>query len=658
VTTVDVPGDASTSFSVAVGTPLIGVLEVDADHDWYSVDLVAGTLYRITLDGLATDEFEALEDPYIYLRDANGSLIRQDDDSGPGRNSLLNWTATTSGRYYLDVGAWNEDYVGGYRLSIAQPTCPTYTLDQIATFLTEGYWGGYGHRWDTSSDSIITYNLTALTGAGKTLARAAFQAWANVTNLVFQEVETGGDIPFDDNESGAFAAGSWSGGFITSMRINVSTNWLASYGTTIDSYSFQTYVHEIGHALGLGHGGPYNGSATYGVDNIYENDVWSYSIMSYFDQRDANLGTYRYVMGPSLADILAAHNLYGANTSFNAGNNVYGHNASAGSLYDFANYTTAPAFTIYDTGGADTLDASGYGANQIINLNAEAFSSIGGINNNISIARGVAIEGAIGGNGTDSMLGNAGDNMLAGSIGADTLDGGAANDSLDGGAGDDSLIGGAGLDVADYGGANGAISLNLAAGTASGSDIGTDTLFGIEGATGGLGADFFIGDTGDNLLSGNAGGDTLNGEGGNDSLYGGAGDDSLIGGAGLDVADYGGAIGAISVNFAAGTASGSDIGTDTLFGIEGATGGQGADFFIGDTGDNLLSGNAGGDTLNGEGGNDCLMGGAGADSLIGGAGDDLMITDGMGDHIEAGNGDDVVLLGGVELADIMALFVF
>ena len=74
VTTVDVPGDASTSFSVAVGTPLIGVLEVDADHDWYSVDLVAGTLYRITLDGLATDEFEALEDPYIYLRDANGSV--------------------------------------------------------------------------------------------------------------------------------------------------------------------------------------------------------------------------------------------------------------------------------------------------------------------------------------------------------------------------------------------------------------------------------------------------------------------------------------------------------------------------------------------------------------------------------------------------------
>jgi serralysin len=211
ISAVDVPGDASTGFSVLVGTPLDGVLEVNADHDWYAVDLVADTRYRITLDGVAIGDIGALEDPYIYLRDASGALLAKNDDIRDGvlRNSLLNWTATTSGRYYLDVGAWNESYAGGYRLSIAEPTFPTYTLDQVADFLTAGYWGGSGHRWDTSGDNIITYNITALTGAGQTLARAAFQAWANVTNLVFQEVETGGDIPFDDNESGAFASGSW-----------------------------------------------------------------------------------------------------------------------------------------------------------------------------------------------------------------------------------------------------------------------------------------------------------------------------------------------------------------------------------------------------------------------------------------------------------------
>lgn len=436
----DVPNDTSTSFSITLGTPLYGALEENADHDWYAVDLVAGTRYLITLDGALFGDYGALEDPYIYLRDANGVLIGQDDDDGPGRYSLLNWIATGTGRYYLDVGAWNENYVGGYRLAISVYDPQIYSLDQIADFLTTGYWGDAGHRWDTSTDNIVTYNITALTVAGQNLARAAFQAWSNVTNLVFQEVESGGDIPFDDNELGAFAGGTWDAGLITSMRVNVSTGWLSSYGTDLDSYSFLTYVHEIGHALGLGHGGPYNGSATYGQDNLYLNDVWSTTIMSYFDQAEAGFGTKRFVMGPSIADILAVQNLYGANSSFNAGNNVYGHNANAGSLYDFANYTTAPAFCIYDTGGVDTLDTSGYGANQVINLNPEAFSSIGGLTNNIAIARNVIVEAAIGGDGADSIIGSASNNMLMGNAGADTLLGGLGNDSLFGGAGNDMLM--------------------------------------------------------------------------------------------------------------------------------------------------------------------------------------------------------------------------
>ncbi|MFM7688263.1 MAG: calcium-binding protein, partial [Alphaproteobacteria bacterium] len=198
------------------------------------------------------------------------------------------------------------------------------------------------------------------------------------------------------------------------------------------------------------------------------------------------------------------------------------------SLYDFANYATAPAFTIYDTGGADTLDASGYGANQIISLNAEAFSSIGGITNNIAIARGVVIEGAIGGNGADGLLGNSHANFLAGNAGADTLDGSAGDDSLDGGAGNDRLIGGEGFDIADYHSANEAVFLDLLSGAASGLEYGQDVLIGIEGAVGGQGSDSFMGDADNNMLFGNAGDDTLNGGLGADSLYGGAGNDLLI----------------------------------------------------------------------------------------------------------------------------------
>ena len=562
-----VPGDASTTVTLAIGGSLNGAVNTAGDRDWFAVDLVAGQRYSIALDGAAYGSYFALSDPYLRLRNAGGSLVAQDDDGGPGLNSLLTFTASATGRYYLDVGAYGDSSAGGYRLAISAvsgptpPTTPTYTLDQIADYLINGYWGFYGaHRWDTTSDNIVTYNLTALTGAGQTLARAAFQTWANVTNLVFQEVSLGGDILFDDNQDGAFADGNWDWwGRITSMQVNVSTQWLADYGTTLDSYSFQTYVHEIGHALGLGHGGDYNRWATYGVDNHYQNDNWAYSVMSYFDQANAGFGSYRFVTGPSLADIVAMHSIYGANTTFNSGNDVYGQNAAAGSLYDFANYTSAPAFTIYDTGGSDTLDASGYGVNQTFNLNAEAFSSIGGNINNISIARGVTIEGAVGGSGADNMLGNTGNNMLVGNAGTDTLDGGAGNDSLDGGAGDDRLIGGTGTDIVDYRLVSGAISFNLASGTASGSGIGTDVFLDIEGAAGGSGADNFLGDASNNLLFGNAGADTLNGSTGSNSLYG-----------------------------------------DT--------------------------------------------------------GNDLLIADGLGDYFNGGEGDDVILLGGTSLANILALF--
>jgi len=192
-------------------------------------------------------------------------------------------------------------------------------------------------------------------------------------------------------------------------------------------------------------------------------------------------------------------------------------------------------------------------------LTAEAFSSIGGISNNIAIARGVVIEGAIGGNGADRIFGNSDANFLAGNTGADTLDGSAGNDSLDGGGGNDCLMGGEGFDITDYHLANEAVFLDLLSGAASGPDFGQDVLISIEGVAGGQGADSFMGDAGANMLIGNAGDDTLNG-------------------------------------------------------------------------------------------------GQGADSLYGGAGNDLLIADGLGGVFDTGDGDDVVLLGGTQLADILALF--
>ena len=98
---------------------------------------------------------------------------------------------------------------------------------------------------------------------------------------------------------------------MSSATVDISADWITTDGgahdgkTGIDSYGYQTYIHEIGHALGLGHQGPYNGSAVYSTNALYANDTWQYSVMSYFSEPNYNGGSYRYVVTPQMADIYA-----------------------------------------------------------------------------------------------------------------------------------------------------------------------------------------------------------------------------------------------------------------------------------------------------------------------------------------------------------------
>jgi len=189
----------------------------------------------------------------------------------------------------------------------------------------------------------------------------------------------------------------------------------------------------------------------------------------------------------------------------------------------------------------------------------------------------IAIENLTGSDFNDSLTGDGGANVLQGGLGDDWLVGQAGNDTIDGGAG---------LDWAVYSNASGGVTVNLGAGTASGAD-GTDTLIGIEHVRGSAFADVLIGSAIDtNFLRGGLGDDTIDG-----------------GGGGFDYADYRDAAGSVTVNLAAGTATGAD-GTDTLVNIESVRGGAFNDALTGDAGDNAFRGMGGDDTINGGAGSD------------------------------------------------------
>ena len=429
-----------------------------------------------------------------------------------------------------------------------------------------------------------------------------FRNGPTLSAFTSREVTTGAQIVFDDSEDpdGPIAAtdGVWSNGITTSEHIQISSSWVGLYGTSLDSYSFQTYVHEIGHALGLGHAGDYNVTARYPYDALFANDAWPVSVMSYFGQSENSYYNYpdAFVLTPMAADIVAMQSLYGLSTTTRTGDTVYGYHSNAGGVYDAGLYPGA-AYAIFDDGGSDTLDFSGSTRDQRINLTAETFSSVNGLNSNLYIARGVTIENAIGGSANDTIIQNAANNVLAG------------------GAGDDTV---------SYATATAGIVIDLRLTTQQDTrGAGLDTLSGFEHLIGTDFADVLIGGAGTVTLTGGGGDDRIEAGSADNpgglGLYGGDGDDVFVlndaaatvdGGSGFNTVDCSAATAGVLLI----TSGHVGAGLDSLQNIQQIIGSNFADsLYASNPGDILIGGN-GDDSLTSMSGNAVLTGGAGNDT--------------------------------------------
>ena len=325
----DAGADTGTSYTLSLDSVFRGSVEPAADKDWLKVELTEGTIYDFTLSCVAGEVAE------LALFDSEGNHVVSGGAVPTG--AKLIYSPSVTGTYYIQADSDDETFTGDYELSLVENTSPVGTYDEIADYLIDGFreWeGGWGstRAFNVRAGGTLTVNATALTEAGQQLARWALEAWSNVTAIKFQFVDhDDADITFDNHEAGYASGYLLINNGIVSGDVNNPESFLIKHGSTIDSYNFHGHLHELGHALGLGHTGPYSGRPYYyGHHNLFVNDSKQLSTMSYIeiDENTYLNASLAVPVTPMIVDIIAIQKLYGVPDTINTGDTIYGYRSN------------------------------------------------------------------------------------------------------------------------------------------------------------------------------------------------------------------------------------------------------------------------------------------------------------------------------------------
>jgi Ca2+-binding RTX toxin-like protein len=432
-------------------------------------------------------------------------------------------------------------------------------------------------------------------GEQKAGIRLALAAWADASGLAFVEVPDTlyfGDINIRFHLEVLDGGDGFSGYPGTGGDVYLNLGTLGGSSFAPGTQGFRVAIHEIGHAIGLKH--PFEGSVQLPAGQLTAVNT----VLSYDSSSVTGLGTF---------DLDAVRYIYGENSALSG--------AAVTRLWD------AARGVVRHTGSVADERVFGTSENDVID---------GGAGNDF-LRGGIGMDEYVyyaEGYGRDSMFGGAGDDTIESAFAS------AEVDTIDGGAGFDWLTIRSITETFD--GPIGA-HVSLSAGTVlrqSGSGARTDYISSIEGV---LGTD--NNDTISGYPSSSAGLTfRLAGGRGNDWIYG--------SGQMVNQADYSSSGNGIIADLVSGRVLDGFGGSDQLFDLRNIAGSAvGAD--------SILSSVAA--VIFGQGGNDTLRGGGGS-TLDGGAGNDMLIGSGLSNTLNGGSGDDVVLVGDVTLAGILALF--
>ena len=333
-----------------------------------------------------------------------------------------------------------------------------------------------------AADADGFQSMNSLTKVAVRRAIAYVESAANVT---FTEVDSGGNIQFGTNnqhgKSGGYAyTPNSSGADVAAVYMANDAYPQSSADWSDGSSGWAALVHEIGHALGLKHPGPYNaaGGKTPGPYLPKGEDNTRYSLMSYNTPSDAtvaestDLGGGKYSLAMKgvqastyqMDDLQALQYMYGRSTkAAETDAQTYAFSDDDANKGQFLK-------TVSNSNANSEIDASGISKANVIDMRAGHFSSIGVHDayanlaapfntatkwknavhskatptytgaNNLGIAAGSHIDKAKGGSGADTIVGNDdATNTIQSGAGNDTIYLGKASATVNGGDGTDTV---------------------------------------------------------------------------------------------------------------------------------------------------------------------------------------------------------------------------
>jgi Ca2+-binding RTX toxin-like protein len=213
----------STVATFSVNGGVYGTIETAGDVDMYRVFLSAGN-YHINLVG---DPFfgNRLTDPLLRVYNSSGQQLAVNDDNGAASNSYLDFTAPSSGTYFIAAAAFNT-YTGDYALSVMR--------DVTNAAAPEGYRDGLledgmsiTNRADLNTE-VDNFNLYLEAGVTYTLT---FEAQPGIDNANSDPI-----APLVGKEGYLLpgATGPWTGsnGTITITKTPTESGiyWFQAYG--------------------------------------------------------------------------------------------------------------------------------------------------------------------------------------------------------------------------------------------------------------------------------------------------------------------------------------------------------------------------------------------------------------------------------------------